>query len=226
MKTLNSVGAPGFAQLPGGEQLKVKEFAAKLEDADAVVLDLRRPEAFGGAHIPGSINIGAGNNLSMWAAWVLRYDQPILLIGDTNTDLDAARRSLVRVGLDTAVGLLRGGIATWLESGREQAHVPQVSVRELQTAMANRDAVTVLDVRNPGEWKSGHIEGAIHISGGDLTKRFEEVPKDKPLYVICGSGYRSSVSASVLVHHGHAQIVNVNGGMSAWKRQGLPVVKP
>jgi hydroxyacylglutathione hydrolase len=224
MKKLNSVGAPAFAQLPGGEQLKVKEFEAKLQDTNAVVLDLRRPEAFGGAHIPRSINIGAGNNLSMWAAWVLSYDQPILLVGDATTDLDAARRSLVRVGLDSAVGSLRGGIAAWLESGREQAHVPQVSVRELQAAMANPDAVTVLDVRNPIERKSGHIEGTLHISGGDLPKQIAAVPAGKSLYVICGSGYRSSVSASVLAHHGRVAVTNVNGGMSAWKSQGLPVV--
>jgi hydroxyacylglutathione hydrolase len=225
MKKLNAAGAPAFAQLPGGEQLKVKEFEAKLKETNAVVLDLRRPEAFGGAHIPSSINIGAGNNLSMWAAWVLPYDQPILLVGDANTDLDAARRSLVRVGLDSVVGSLRGGIASWLESGREQAHVPQVSVRELQTAIAAPAAITVLDVRNPGEWKSGHIEGALHISGGDLPKQIENVPADRSIYVICGSGYRSSVSASVLAHHGRVQIANVNGGMSAWKSQGLPVVE-
>ena len=83
----------------------------------------------------------------------------------------------------------------------------------------------MLDVRNPGEWKSGHIEGAIHISGGDLPKQIESVPADKSIYVICGSGYRSSVSASVLAHHGRVQIANVNGGMSAWKSQGLPVVE-
>jgi hydroxyacylglutathione hydrolase len=225
MKKLNAAGAPAFSQLPGGEQLKVKEFEARLQDTNAIVLDLRRPEAFGGAHIPGSINIGAGQNLSMWAAWVLSYDQPILLVGDANTDLDAARRSLVRVGLDSVVGSLRGGIATWLESGREQAHVPQVSVRELQTVVANPGAITVLDVRSPGEWKSGHIAGAIHISGGDLPKHLEDVPTDKPLYVICGSGYRSSVAASVLAHHGRVQIANVNSGMSAWKSQSLPVVE-
>jgi hydroxyacylglutathione hydrolase len=225
MKKLNAAGAPAFAQLPGGEHLKVKEFEAKLKDANAVVLDLRRPEAFGGAHIPGSINIGAGQNLSMWAAWVLPYDHPILLVGDANTDLDAARRSLVRVGLDSVAGSLRGGIATWLESGREQAHLPQASVRELQRAMATPGAITVLDVRSPGEWRSGHIEGAIHISGGDLPKHIENVPTGKSLYVICGSGYRSSVSVSLLAHHGHVPIINVNGGMNAWKSQGLPVVE-
>ncbi len=155
MKTLNAAGAPAFSQLPGGEQLAVQEFANKRKDANAVVLDLRRPEAFGGAHIPGSINIGAGQNLSMWAAWVLPYDQPILLVGDAETDLEAARRSLIRVGLDAAIGSLRGGIAAWLESGREQAQLPQVSVRELQTVLADSKAITVLDVRSPGEWKSG-----------------------------------------------------------------------
>jgi hydroxyacylglutathione hydrolase len=104
--------------------------------------------------------------------------------------------------------------------------VLQVSVGELQTAMANPDAITLLDVRNPGEWKSGHIEGAVHISGGDLPKQIASVPAGKPIYIICGSGYRSSVSASVLAHHGRTQIVNVNGGVTAWKSQGLPVVKP
>jgi len=90
--------------------------------------------------------------------------------------------------------------------------------------MANPDAITVLDVRNPVERKSGHIEGTIHISGGDLPKQIAAVPAGKPLYVICGSGYRSSVAASVLAHHGRVDITNVNGGMSAWKSQGLPVV--
>jgi hydroxyacylglutathione hydrolase len=103
--------------------------------------------------------------------------------------------------------------------------VPQVSVRELQTAMATPGAITVLDVRNPGEWKSGHIEGAIHISGGDLAHRIMDVPTGKPLYVICGTGYRSSIAASVLAHHGCIPITNVNGGMTAWKSQSLPVVE-
>ncbi len=84
MKKLNAAGAPAFSRLPGGEQLKVKEFEARLQDTNAIVLDLRRAEAFGGAHIPRSINIGAGNNLSMWAAWVLRYDQPILLVAPSS----------------------------------------------------------------------------------------------------------------------------------------------
>lgn len=82
----------------------------------------------------------------------------------------------------------------------------------------------VLDVRQPQEWADGHIEGAMHITGAELPRRVDEVPKDRQVAVICGSGYRSSVSSSVLAHNGHKEIANVLGGMSAWKRAGLPTV--
>jgi hydroxyacylglutathione hydrolase len=138
MKELNAAGPPLLDELPGGTRIAVEDFAERMKEPDMILLDVRRPEAFGGAHIPGSFNIGAGPNLSMWAAWVLPYDRPILLIGDANTDMDAARRSLIRVGLDTAVGSLRGSIGAWLESGGDQGHVPQVSVHELRTILSTR----------------------------------------------------------------------------------------
>ena len=225
MKKLNSAGPSILDGLPGGARIPVKEFEKKQKELDAILLDVRRPEAFGGAHIPGSINIGVGPNLSVWAPWVLPYDQPILLIGDANTDMEMARRSLIRVGLDTAVGSLRGGISAWLESGRDQGHVPQVSVRELHAILGEPSKVALIDVRSPGEWKSGHIDGAMHISGGDLPKHVADVPACKPLYVICGSGYRSSIAVSILAHSGRTRLTNVDGGMSAWKNQNLPVVE-
>ena len=82
----------------------------------------------------------------------------------------------------------------------------------------------VLDVRQPQEWADGHIAGAMHITGAELPRRFNEVPKDRPIAVICGSGYRSSVSSSVLAHHGYEKIANVLGGMSAWNHAGLTTV--
>lgn len=224
MKQFNSKGPTLLPELPGGGRIRIDEFEAKQKELNAVLLDLRRPEAFGGAHIPGAYSIGAGPNLSTWAAWVLPYDRPILMIGETTTDMDAARRSLIRVGLDTAIGSLRGGISAWLESGKEQAHIPQVSVQELKALMDN-GKVDLLDVRSPGEWKSGNIDGAAHISGGDLPKRIDEVVVGDPLYVICGSGYRSSVATSLLKAAGRTTIVNVDGGMNAWRKQNFPEVK-
>lgn len=221
MKELNSQGPPLFDQLPGGALLNPAEFRERNRSSNAVVIDLRSPEAFGGAHIPGAFNIGAGPNLSVWAAWVVPYDRPILLAGDENTDLDQARRSLVRVGLDSIVGSLKGGMRAWIEAGFEQAHLPQESVHELAEQLPKQPFV--LDVRSPNEWKAGHVAGALHIPAGSLPKRIAEVPRDCTVHVMCGSGYRSSIAASVLLQAGFGDIVNVPGGMAAWQAQRLPL---
>ena len=86
-------------------------------------------------------------------------------------------------------------------------------------------SIDVLDVRADGEWNGGHIEGAIHMHGGLVEDRIDELPKNgRPLAVICGSGYRSTVVASVLQRAGFEDVRNVPGGMRAWRNAGLPVV--
>jgi len=222
MKKVNSAGPRVFDELPGGETLSVADFRKGMAEKDAVVIDLRRPEAFGGAHIPGAFSIGAGTNLSTWASWVAPYDRPIFLVGDDSTNYDEARRALVRVGLDDVRGVLSGGVRAWIEAGGEQAHVPQVSVEEMSERM--KKGAFLLDVRGAGEWTAGHVEGATWIMGGDLAKRAAELPTDRAVHVICGSGYRSSVAASVLKRAGFRDVVNVVGGMTAWNLRKLPTV--
>ncbi len=71
----------------------------------------------------------------------------------------------------------------------------------------------------------GHAPGATFITGGELPGRLEEVSAStKPLAVTCGSGYRSSVAASLLARDGR-EVFNTIGGMSAWKAAGLPTTK-
>jgi hydroxyacylglutathione hydrolase len=224
MKKINAQGPPILKALPGEAPLRPHEFQKAHEQTDAMIIDLRRPEAFGGAHIPGAFNIGAGPNLSMWAAWVVPYDRPILLVGDGGTDLQEARRSLIRVGFDQIEGYLKGGIPAWIEAGFKQAHIPQISVQELAHKLSSREQISILDVRSPNEWREGHIEQAIHIPGGELPKRLEELPREGQIYVICGSGYRSSVATSVLARAGRHALINVLGGMTAWNKQALPSV--
>ncbi len=224
MKELNGRGAAALREVPGGRGLAPVDFAAAMRRVDTVVVDLRRPEAFGGAHIPGAINIGSGQNLSMWAGWVLPYDRPLLLAGDDGTDLEEARRGFIRVGLDNIAGALAGGMRAWIEAGLDQAHLPQISVRELCGFLPA--GAFVLDARTAGEWQAGHIEGARHIPCGELPKRVSEVPRDRRVHIICGSGYRSSIAASILLRHGFTDLVNVDGGMGAWNAQKLPVTQP
>lgn len=229
MKRINSEGPRPWNGIPAGIALGPAEFQRERDRGEAVVIDLRRPEAFGGAHIPGAFNIGEGQNLSMWAAWVVPYDRPILLVGGESGNLEEARRSLLRVGFEDIRGYLKGGMKAWIEAGLEQAHVPQLSVGELAgklAAAAPGEAPLVLDVRSPAEWAAGHIEGALPIPGGSLPGRLGEVPAGQAVHVICGSGYRSGIAASVLRRGGFQNVWNVVGGMGAWKARKLPVARP
>jgi hydroxyacylglutathione hydrolase len=84
--------------------------------------------------------------------------------------------------------------------------------------------VTLLDVRQPGEWRGGHAKTATFLTAAELPARLDEVPPGRPVAVVCGSGFRSSVATSLLVANGR-DAVTVVGGMTAWKAAGLPVVQ-
>jgi hydroxyacylglutathione hydrolase len=182
-------------------------------------VDLRRPEAFGGAHIPGALNIGAGQNLSLWAGWMLAPEQKLILVNDKGDDEDA-RRSLVRVGLDHIEGFVQNGMDAWVDAGMEFTRTTQPSTKEV--AQRSPDA-QILDIRSDNEWSSGHIQNAIHIPLGELKDRMQELEKDSDIIAVCGSGYRSSIAASLLQANGFTKISSMDGGMTAWKEQRLPL---
>ncbi len=81
----------------------------------------------------------------------------------------------------------------------------------------------LLDVREPHEWVAGHAPGAVHVPMSQLVERLGELPTDRPLSVICHLGGRSAQVAAYLAQRGY-DARNVDGGMDAWERVGLPVV--
>lgn len=219
MKRLNSKGADSVAELPGKSALTPARIAALLADESVTVIDLRRPEAFGGAHIPGAVNIGAGQNLSLWAGWMLDPEQRFILVNDTGDD-EASRRSLVRVGLDHIEGFAEKGMAAWVDAGLPFSRTQQLATFEV----ADRGPDTqVVDVRSEKEWSSGHIQDALHIPLGGLKGRMEELDKDSDIIVVCGSGYRSSIGASLLQANGFTKTSSMDGGMAAWNQRKLPL---
>ena len=223
MKRLNAEGPPLLDQRPGPRALDLDEFHRAVQ-AGHVVIDLRDQTAFGAGHVPQAFGIGAGKMLSMWAAWVVPYDTPLLLVGDEST-IEEATRALIRVGLDDVHGFLRGGMATWIEAGLPVTHTAQIAPRDLHRQLTAGERPQVLDVRTDDEWRAGHLPGALHIMGGYLTERLGEVPRDRPLVVMCGSGYRSTIAASVLERGGFTEITNLTGGMKAWTDAGLETTR-
>ena len=198
------------------------EQATKLRAGGAVVLDARQPESFAGGHVPGALNVGLGTSFSTWAGTVVPEGADVVLVLDRADDLWEATWQLLRTGYAPPVGWLGGGMGAWRTSGEPIATLAQLSVREAREGAA-RNEVELLDVRQPGEWREGHAADATFLTAGELPARLEEVAGDRRVAVICGSGFRSSVAASLLVAHGR-EALTVIGGMTAWRAAGLPVV--
>ena len=222
MRKLNSAGPPRLGVLADPPPVGVDEFEGLRRDG-AIVLDCRSPEAFT-AHVPGAINVGIGNAFPTWAGSVLPYDVPVVLVLEQPSELWEVCWQLLRIGYELPKGWLAGGMLAWRTAGKPMEILPQWSIWQLHGELEKNGDLLVLDVRQPSEWVEGHIAQATHITGAEITRRADEIPKDRPVAAICGSGYRSSVAASVLKQRGHKQVFNVLGGMTGWDAERLPTV--
>lgn len=121
-----------------------------------------------------------------------------------------------------ALAFTSGAMLLWpLLSGATVAHLTPAQA----TLLMNREDALVLDVRETGEWSSGHITGARHITLGQLEKRISELEKfkDRPIIVCCASGNRSSSACGQLKKGGFEKVFSLDGGISAWLGANLPL---
>ena len=220
MRSRNMAGAEPLGVLGEPPALTVAQFEEHRQ-AGVTVLDARPPEAYGGAHIPGALNVGLGPAFPTWAGTVLSADARVLLVLNEPGQLWEATWQLLRIGYPLPLGWLRGGMTAWRTAAKPIEDTPQITVHELNDELASGE-VELLDVRQPSEWVGGHVPSGHYITGAELHERLDEVPDGKPVAVTCGSGYRSSVATSLLRHHGYQDVRNVLGGMTAWKQANLP----
>jgi hydroxyacylglutathione hydrolase len=224
MERYNLEGAPFLQKLPIPTPLTPLEFKNSMEQG-AVVVDARTPPAFGGAHITGSYSIWLGG-IPAYAGWVLSYETPILLVLECSDYLEKAVRYLVRLGYDTIAGYLRGGITAWYDSGFVVDRMGLSTVQELKQRVDSREDILILDVRDDNEWNEGHIKGALHIYVGHLQDRLSEIPRDRPLSIVCNVGHRASLAASILLRAGYSNVCcDVLGSMRAWSANKFPMTQ-
>ena len=100
---------------------------------------------------------------------------------------------------------------------------PSTDTAALAQRLAER-SVHVLDVRQPSEWRHGHIRGSQNLPLMQLKRRLETIPRNKTIVTVCASGHRSNAAARTLQRAGY-QVENLKGGMHAWARAGLPINK-
>lgn len=224
MKRLNSDGAADLHGRDVPHPIEVHRFK-ELSDAGHVVVDLRSKEGYAGGHVPGSLYVG--HRPSLWGAWVVPYETPVLLVADNAEQAAAAQVGLARVGLDDVRGVLMGGFDAWEEAGFDISSLRSLSPRDLRAKLAAGEKVNVLDVRGNPEWATGHIDGASHIVAGYVQDRLDELPAgETALALVCNTGFQSTVVASVLERSGRRDLINVLGGMTAWREAELPLGMP
>jgi hydroxyacylglutathione hydrolase len=214
MRPINQAGATPLADLATPRPMTGDE-VAHAAGHGATILDVRDPDLFAAGHVAGALSVGLGDTFGTWAGAVAPIDRELVLVVDDPDHLDRAIAQLRRSGFDRIVGWLQGGMEAWTG---ETATLRRVQPRDLSAERA-----TVLDVREANEWREGHVPDAVHIPGAQLPNRVDEVP-DGPVLVICGSGYRSAIAASLLARAGRDDIAHVVGGMDAYRSAGFPVV--
>jgi rhodanese-related sulfurtransferase len=219
----NLRGAATLDACPIDKRLTPKQFEDIMADG-AVIIDARDSAAFGGFHIPGSINIGFEKQLANWVGMVVDPNAEIILVVDDREDYDRMVTELHRIGYDLIFGYLSGGIMAWLMSGRAVEQLEQTSPQQLKLQLAKTN-IRIIDVRTPAEWDGGRIKQAEHFPLSEiLDDKFPKAKKDEELVLQCGSGYRSNIAASIMKQAGYTNAKSLAGGIFAWSNAGFPVV--
>jgi glyoxylase-like metal-dependent hydrolase (beta-lactamase superfamily II)/rhodanese-related sulfurtransferase len=195
--------------------LTMAEVAAA-RDGGAILLDTRSPEEFARGHVRGSVNVGSDGRFAEYAGSVIPPDRDIILLGDTG-DSAMAKTRLGRIGFDRVVGALEGVETALAETPGEGEPASRLTAAALAERLRSIPGLQVVDVRNPGEWAGGAIDGSAHIPLSALRGRIGELDLSRPIVVHCAGGYRSSIAASLLRNAGAADVSDLVGGYDAWK---------
>lgn len=199
------------------------EMFSKEIEKGALVLDTRDADVFEKGFIPGSVNIGLNGQYAPWVGAILDADKPLVLIAEEGKEAEAILR-LARVGYENVRGYLKGGISAWKNAGKPLETITGIDPEEFVKKIKQND--NIIDVRNPGEWETGIIDGATLISLNNLEKELSLLDRSQPYYIHCAGGYRSMMASSLMKKHGFTKITNVRGGINKVKEAGLKLVLP
>ena len=171
------------------------------------MIDVRPVADFAAGHIPGAVSIALREQFATWLGWLLPVGVPLgFVLGDSQDPAAVAWQAL-KIGYEDLAGQLAGGMAAW------QADGGPVEEAELVSA-ARVGGRAMLDVRQAGEYQSGHVPGAVYLELGDLPARMEAAPA--AAVVMCGHGERAMTAASLLQRAGYHGLAVLAGGAQDW----------
>ena len=223
MKRMNRDGPPALAESDPLRRLEPQALGAALARKD-LVIDLRRADDFAASHIPGTISIPLTRAFAGYAGWVLPYDRDLYLLvpGEDEAPARRAASELAMIGLDRVTGWIGAdAVSEWKARGGAMVSSRQIAPTDVAAQIS--EGTTVVDVRSAAEWRTGHVTGSLHVPLGRLVPHMADKPRDRPVILLCESGSRSAIGASLLTAAGFSDVSNLTGGIAAWRRDGLPL---
>ncbi len=192
-RAINKKGpAPVDLSIP--EQVEPAELRRRIEASEWIV-DLRKRTEFAAGHIEGTLSFELSGSFVSYLGWLLTWGAPLALIGESRDQIGEARRELARIGVDNITGSAVGDIGG-LAYGLPVRSYRVADFSDLAEVIDD-DRVSVLDVRQDAEFDKGHVRRAVNIPLHELLDRVDEVPSGE-VWTYCGSGYRSSIAASII----------------------------
>lgn len=176
------------------------------------LIDVRHPELFAAAHVKNSLNIPFAHSFTEWAGLMLpTTDQPIGIIIEGNQIATEVTQALRLMGFDQDI---------WIISFSEDKAILPASLKSFP--MLDWEELTelkpfLIDVRTTKEWSENHLEGWHHIELNHLIHSLDKLPRNQTLALLCRSGQRASLAASLLRKNGFPLVANVRGGIKTLK---------
>jgi len=217
MRAFNAAGPRLRRDIPQPPPL-TPDGVARLQP-EALIVDVRSMRDYARAHIPGALSIAFRDAYAVWLGWLAPPDAGLIFVTD-GAPLDAVIDESLLVGYEDFAGVLDGGMKAWEAEGRPIASSAVVDAAQARESLI--DGALALDVRERDEYAGEHIPEALHIPLGELARRVEELPAGRPIVAYCGHGERAASAVSILERAGHTGLMNLDGGIEAWRRADLP----
>ena len=222
MHDINQAGPRIVGRLSEPSALTPQQVQSQMQ-AGMPLVDGRTREAFALAHVPGSLNVELGDSFATYIGWILRFNTPLMLLIEDEAGRREAVVQLIRIGYEQVHGYLDGGIKAWEAAALPVESYERISLDTLYKRWAQHSHMTIVDVRRDDEWSEGHIPDSLHLHLGDLPQHLDKVPRDMPIAVICRSGYRAAIGASIIAATGR-EVIAVEDGVPDWTVRGLPTI--
>lgn len=215
MEKINSQGVQSVADPLTLKPLEVNEVKA-LQAQDYLVVDVRGPESYASSHVLDSLCLPL-MLITAYGGWLIQPWQNIVLIAESISQAKLAQLHFMRIGYDRIVGAYLQNMAVWAATGESFGHIHMVSVGTVRERVEmGMENWSLLDVRKAEELAASRIESARHIYLGQLADQVGELDRSRHYTVLCGSGVRAAVGASVLDRAGFKNVDIFLGSMGAW----------